>query len=184
MAAVSPLKYLHTPTAIGNTSLDWPRIAYLTLLSRALDDMEEEKLLQSRELIYQFSSRGHDMAQVILGSLLDQAGDAACGYYRSRPLMLTLGLDLEDALAGPMMRAGGLNDGRDIGVVFNLPRKNSACFLPMSGGVGHPVHTHIRLGPNPSCTSVISLVKPARQAPSASRWVATVPRPPTDSGRH
>ena len=136
MAAVSPLKHLHTPTAIGNTSLDWPRIAYLTLLSRALDDLEEEKLLQSRELIYQFSSRGHDMAQVILGSLLDQAGDAACGYYRSRPLMLTLGLDLEDALAGPMMRAGGLNDGRDIGVVFNLPRKNSACFLPMSGGVG------------------------------------------------
>jgi 2-oxoisovalerate dehydrogenase E1 component len=136
MAAVSPLKHLQTPTAIANTRLDWPRVAYLTLLSRALDDLEEETLLQSRELIYQFSSRGHDMAQVILGSLLDQPGDAACGYYRSRPLMLTLGLDLEDALAGPMMRAGGLNDGRDIGVVFNLPRKNSACFLPMSGGVG------------------------------------------------
>ena len=50
--------------------------------------------------------------------------------------MLTMGLDLEDALAGTMMRSGGLNDGRDIGVVFNLPRKNGACFLPMSGGVG------------------------------------------------
>ena len=50
--------------------------------------------------------------------------------------MLTLGLSLEDALAGPMMRAGGLNDGRDIGVVFNLPRKHSACFLPACGGVG------------------------------------------------
>ncbi len=136
MAAASPLKHLHTPTAIANSSLDWPQIAYLTLLSRALDDLEEEKLLQSRELIYQFSARGHDMAQVILGSLLDQAGDAAGGYYRSRPLLLTLGLSLEDALAGPLMRAGGLNDGRDIGVVFNLPRKHGACFLPACGGVG------------------------------------------------
>ncbi len=108
----------------------------MTLLSRALDKLEEETLIPSRELIYQFSARGHDMAQVILGSLLNQAGDAACGYYRSRPLMLTMGLDLEDALAGTMMRSGGLNDGRDIGVVFNLPRKNGACFLPMSGGVG------------------------------------------------
>lgn len=136
MAAASPLKHLHTPTASANSSLDWPQIAYLTLLSRALDDLEEEKLLQSRELIYQFSARGHDMAQVILGSLLDQAGDAAGGYYRSRPLLLTLGLSLEDALAGPLMRAGGLNDGRDIGVVFNLPRKHGACFLPACGGVG------------------------------------------------
>ena len=136
MAAASPLKQLHSPMAIASTGLDWPQIAYLTLLSRAVDDLEEEKLLQSRELIYQFSSRGHDMAQVILGSLLDQAGDAAGGYYRSRPLMLTLGLSLEDALAGPMMRAGGLNDGRDIGVIFNLPHKHSACFLPACGGVG------------------------------------------------
>jgi 2-oxoisovalerate dehydrogenase E1 component len=136
MAAVSQIKHLHKPTATTHSKLDWPRIAYLTLLSRELDKLEEETLLPSRELIYQFSSRGHDMAQVILGSLLNQAGDAACGYYRSRPLMLTLGLELEDALAGPMMRAGGLSDGRDIGVVFNLPRKNSACFLPMSGGVG------------------------------------------------
>ena len=35
------------------------------------------------------------------------------------------------------MRAGGLSDGRDIGVVFNLPQTNNKpCFLPMSGGVG------------------------------------------------
>ncbi len=136
MAAVSEFKQLHKPTATTHSKLDWPRIAYLTLLSRELDKLEEETLLPSRELTYQFSSRGHDMAQVILGSLLDQTGDAACGYYRSRPLMLTLGLDLEDALAGPMMRSGGLSDGRDIGVVFNLPGENSACFLPASGGVG------------------------------------------------
>ena len=136
MVAVSQIKHLQNSTAITHSELDWPRIAHLILLSREVDKLEEETLLPSHELIYQFSSRGHDMAQVILGSLLNQAGDAACGYYRSRPLMLTLGLGLEDALAGPMMRAGGLNDGRDIGVVFNLPRKNSACFLPMSGGVG------------------------------------------------
>ena len=137
MANVSPISHLdHTQTKHA-TGLDWPRIAYLTQLSRAIDDLEETELMKSHEVLYQFSARGHDMAQIILASLLDHPGDAAGGYYRSRPFLLALDLDLEDAMAGPMMRAGGLSDGRDIGVVFNLPQKNNRpCFLPMSGGVG------------------------------------------------
>ena len=35
-----------------------------------------------------------------------------------------------------MMRAGGMSEGRDIGVVFNLPRREGACVLPVCGGVG------------------------------------------------
>jgi 2-oxoisovalerate dehydrogenase E1 component len=58
------------------------------------------------------------------------------GYYRSRPLLLCLGLTLEEALASTMMRVGGMSEGRDIGVVFNLPRKAGACVLPVCGGVG------------------------------------------------
>ncbi len=137
MANVTPISHLDHLQHRHATGLDWPRIAYLTLLSRAIDDLEETELLKSREVLYQFSARGHDMAQVILGSLLDHPGDAANGYYRSRPFMLALGLDLEDAIAGPMMRSGGMSDGRDIGVVFNLPQKDGrACVLPMSGAVG------------------------------------------------
>jgi len=137
MPNVSPISHLdHTQTKHA-TGLDWPRIAYLTQLSRAIDDLEETELMKSHEVLYQFSARGHDMAQIILASLLDHPGDAAGGYYRSRPFLLALDLDLEDTMAGPMMRAGGLSDGRDIGVVFNLPQKNNKpCFLPMSGGVG------------------------------------------------
>ena len=137
MATVTSISHLDHTQHTHATGLDWPRIAYLTLLSRAIDDLEESELLKNREVLYQFSARGHDMAQVILASLLDNPGDAAAGYYRSRPFLLGLDLDLEDALAGPMMRSGGMSDGRDIGVVFNLPRKNNMpCFLPMSGGVG------------------------------------------------
>ena len=137
MATVSPINHLDQTRHTHATGLDWPNIAYLTLLSRAIDDLEETELVKSREVLYQFSARGHDMAQIILGSLMDHPGDAASGYYRSRPLMLALGLDLEDAIAAPMMRSGGLSDGRDIGVVFNLPQKNNKpCVLPMSGGVG------------------------------------------------
>ena len=137
MATVLPISQFDPKQHKPASGLDWPRIAYLTLLSRALDDLEETELLKSREVLYQFSARGHDMAQIILASMLDHPGDAASGYYRSRPLLLALGLDLEDAMAGPMMRAGGLSDGRDIGVVFNLPQKeNKPCFLPMSGAVG------------------------------------------------
>ncbi len=137
MATVSPIGQLDPLPNVFASDLDWPRIAYLTLLSRAIDDLEENELLQSREVLYQFSARGHDMAQIILASMLNHQGDAASGYYRSRPFLLALGLDLEDAMAGPMMRAGGMSDGRDIGVVFNLPGKNGKpSFLPMSGGVG------------------------------------------------
>ncbi len=87
-------------------------------------------------VLYQFSARGHDVAQVILGSMIDHQHDAASAYYRSRPLLLSLGLTIEDALASPLGRAGGFSDGRDIGVVCNLPNRNGPVVLPMSGDVG------------------------------------------------
>jgi 2-oxoisovalerate dehydrogenase E1 component len=124
------------------SSLDWRRVAYHVLASRALDDVEEStnrnRATVPREhlVLYQFSARGHDMAQVILGSLLDRPHDAAGAYYRSRPLLLSLGLSLEDALASPLGRAGGFSDGRDIGVVCNLPSRGAPVVLPMSGDVG------------------------------------------------
>jgi 2-oxoisovalerate dehydrogenase E1 component len=121
---------------------DWHRIAYLSLVSRALDDVEEatnkNKTTTPRDqlVLYQFSSRGHEVAQIILGSLLDHRRDAASAYYRSRPLLLALGLTAEDALASPLGRAGGFSDGRDIGVVCNLPTRDGPIVLPMSGDVG------------------------------------------------
>jgi 2-oxoisovalerate dehydrogenase E1 component len=115
---------------------DWRRIAYLVQLSRALDQMEEERLVPEKKVLYQFSARGHDMAQILLGSRLVDPRDAACGYYRSRPMLLALGVDIEDALGSSMGRAGGYSDGRDIGVVFNYPNPHGASALPMCGGVG------------------------------------------------
>jgi 2-oxoisovalerate dehydrogenase E1 component len=87
-------------------------------------------------VLYQFSARGHEVAQVILGSLLTHPHDAASAYYRSRPLLLALGLGIDDALASPLGRSGGFSDGRDIGVVCNLPRRDGPIVLPMSGDVG------------------------------------------------
>ncbi|MCE2902128.1 MAG: transketolase C-terminal domain-containing protein [Gemmatimonas sp.] len=121
---------------------DWRRIAYTTLASRLLDEVEEttnrNRATVPREhlVLYQFSARGHDMAQVILGSLLTGAHDGAGAYYRSRPLLLSVGLSLEDALGSPLGRAGGFSDGRDIGVVCNLPNRHGCTVLPMSGDVG------------------------------------------------
>jgi len=121
---------------------DWRRIAYNALVSRALDDVEEATnrnraaVPKDHLVLYQFSARGHDVAQVILGSLITGRRDAAGAYYRSRPLLLSLGLTLEDALGSPLGRAGGFSDGRDIGVVCNLPNKDGPVVLPMSGDVG------------------------------------------------
>ncbi|HSJ63249.1 MAG TPA: transketolase C-terminal domain-containing protein [Gemmatimonadaceae bacterium] len=121
---------------------DWRRIVYNILCSRALDDVEETTnrnratVPKEHLVLYQFSARGHDVAQVILGSLIDGRHDAAGAYYRSRPFLLTLGLTLEDALGSPLGRAGGFSDGRDIGVVCNLPNRDGPLVLPMSGDVG------------------------------------------------
>ena len=126
----------------GVDKFDWRKIAYHVLVSRALDDVEEatnrNKAAVPREhlVLYQFSARGHDVAQIILGSLIDHKHDAASAYYRSRPLLLSLGLTIEDALGSPLGRAGGFSDGRDIGVVCNMPNKNGPMVLPMSGDVG------------------------------------------------
>ena len=86
-------------------SVDWRRVAYHALVSRALDDAEEttnrNRATVPREhlVLYQFSARGHDVAQTILGAMLDHAHDVVGAYYRSRPLLLSLGLTIEDALA-------------------------------------------------------------------------------------
>lgn len=119
-----------------NLNFDWKRIAYLLQVSRTIDDIEETRLVPSKEVLYQFSARGHDVAQIMLASLLSEPHDAACGYYRSRPMLLTLGIPLDDAISGPLARSGGYSDGRDIGVVFNFPNPKGASALPMCGGVG------------------------------------------------
>ncbi len=117
-------------------TIDWRRVAYHVLVSRSIDEIEETRLVPAKEVLYQFTARGHDVAQVILGTLLTHRHDAASAYYRSRPLLLSLGLTIEDAFAGPMARTGGFSNGRDIGVVCNLPSDDGPIVLPMSGDVG------------------------------------------------
>jgi 2-oxoisovalerate dehydrogenase E1 component len=115
--------------------IDWRDVVRLVLTSRELDRIEEEELVPAKKVLYQFSARGHDMAQAILGLHLKD-GDGVFGYYRSRPLLLALGVPLADALGSGMGLAGGYSDGRDIGVVFNYPNPGGAHALPMCGGVG------------------------------------------------
>ncbi|REL33518.1 pyruvate dehydrogenase [Rhodohalobacter sp. SW132] len=117
-------------------TVDWNKVARLMLTSRHLDDKEENELVPDKKVLYQFSARGHELAQILLGLQLDHPHDAASAYYRSRPLMLTLGLELEDAMAAPMGKSGGYSDGRDIGVVCNLPGDKGPVVLPMAGDVG------------------------------------------------
>jgi len=136
-ATISSAERTRTATAGAVPGhIDWRRVASLLHASRALDDIEESRLLPERKVLYQFSARGHDFAQILLGLELTDAHDGVTVYYRSRPLMLALGVSLEDAAAGPLARGGSFSGGRDIGVVFNLPRRSGATVLPACGGVG------------------------------------------------
>src|SRR5579863_1405995 len=133
---MNPASDLATPASDTDPAFNWRDVARLFLTSRKLDDLEESKLLPEKKILYQFSARGHELGQIVLGSLLTNPHDAASGYYRSRPLLLTAGLSVADALASGMAKSGGVSDGRDIGVVFNLPRSRGPLILPMAGGVG------------------------------------------------
>ena len=117
-------------------TVNWPRVLEIVQRSRALDELEETRLVPQRKVLYQFTARGHDVTQALLAQHIDGARDGVAVYYRSRPLMLGLGLELDEALASTMMRVGGMSAGRDIGVVFNLPRLDGPCVLPACGGVG------------------------------------------------
>src|SRR5256885_5158507 len=65
-------------------AIDWVRVTSLVQASRALDDIEETRLLPERKVLYQFSARGHDLAQILLGLQLTDAHDGVSVYYRSR----------------------------------------------------------------------------------------------------
>ena len=125
----------HEPGAAAPQT-DWRRVAWLVHASRALDDIEETRLVPERKVLYQFSARGHEFAQILLGLQLTDAHDGISLYYRSRPLMLALGVALDEAAAGPLARSGAFSGGRDIGVVFNLPGRGGPTVLPACGGVG------------------------------------------------
>ncbi len=116
--------------------VDWKRVARTILLSRAMDDLEETKLFPEKKIHYQFSARGHELSQVLLGTMLTGRHDAASGYYRSRPLLLALGMSTTDALKGSLAKAGSVTEGREVGVVFNRLGQEDCTVLPMAGGVG------------------------------------------------
>jgi len=116
--------------------VDWRRAARLMMTSRALDRIEEERLVPDGLVTYQFTSRGHDLAQILLGLRMSNPHDATAVYYRSRPFVLAQGLTPEEAFRSTMGRAGGISEGRDIGVVHNLPSRGGATVLPTSGDVG------------------------------------------------
>ena len=115
---------------------DWKSVLRTVFVSRALDALEETRLVPDRKVLYQFCARGHDVTQVLLGLQLTGRRDAVSPYYRSRPLALTLGLPAEEALASTMMRSEGMSGGRDVGVVINRPNRSGPCLLPACGGVG------------------------------------------------
>ncbi len=115
---------------------DWKSVLRTVFVSRALDTLEETRLVPDRKVLYQFCARGHDVTQALLGQRLTGRRDAVAPYYRSRPLALSLGLSAEEALASTMMRAEGMSGGRDVGVVINRPNRDGPCLLPACGGVG------------------------------------------------
>jgi 2-oxoisovalerate dehydrogenase E1 component len=116
--------------------VDWLKAARLMLLSREMDRLEEYKLTPQGKVKYQFSAGGHELAQTLLALSLNHPHDGAGVYYRSRPFMLASGLTAAEALAAGMAKVNSPSQGRDVGVVFNMPRRSGPTVLPSSGDVG------------------------------------------------
>ncbi|MDQ5822868.1 MAG: thiamine pyrophosphate-dependent enzyme [Chloroflexota bacterium] len=132
------------PTEPANPSADWwLSILQRALISRAMDDLEVTKEYRPNpdkplegKLKFQFGAKGHEVPQLISAALLNHPHDAATVYYRSRPLMLGVGLSPWEAFASNMHKLEGVSGGRDIGVVFNHKQPGGVTVLPASGDVG------------------------------------------------
>ncbi len=120
----------------STNSPDWQQVARLVLTSRTIDEIEENELVGQGKVTYQFSAKGHELAQVLLGLQLTGGKDAATVYYRSRPFMLAAGLNPQEALSADMALTGSPSEGRDVGVVYSLPPRRGVTVLPSSGDVG------------------------------------------------
>lgn len=114
----------------------WLEVARLVLRSRFLDELEERELVPGGLVKYQFSAKGHELAQILLARHLSHPHDAAAVYYRSRPFVLACGLSLQKALRSSLARQGSMSEGRDVGVMFNLPSRGGVAILPTAGDVG------------------------------------------------
>lgn len=121
---------------IATENPDWLKVTRLAMLSRQLDRLEVETLTPQGKIKYQFSAGGHELAQILLAQALTHPHDAATVYYRSRPFILASGLTAVEALAAGMARTGSPSQGRDVGVVYNMPRTRGLTILPSSGDVG------------------------------------------------
>ncbi|MEX1143448.1 MAG: transketolase C-terminal domain-containing protein [Anaerolineales bacterium] len=120
----------------GTANADWDQVAALVLTSRHIDDVEESELAPQGRVTYQFSSKGHELAQVLLGLQLTHKHDAASVYYRSRPFMLAVGLTPQEAFSADLALTGSPSEGRDVGVVYSMPPRRGVTVLPSSGDVG------------------------------------------------
>ncbi len=121
----------------------WLALLERALISRAMDDLEVTKEYrpnpdrpQEGKLKFQFSAKGHEVSQLIAAALLSHPHDGATVYYRSRPLLLGVGLSPFEAFASVMHKTEGVSGGRDIGVVFNHRQPGGVTVLPASGDVG------------------------------------------------
>lgn len=121
----------------------WLSILQRALISRAMDDLEVTKEYRPNpdkphegKLKFQFGAKGHEVSQLVAAALLNHPHDAATVYYRSRPLMLGVGLSPFEAFASNMHKLEGVSGGRDIGVVFNHKQPGGVTVLPASGDVG------------------------------------------------
>ena len=123
-------------TTSPKTKIDWARVARLVLTSRMMDEIEENELVPQGKITYQFSAKGHELAQVLLAQHLTHPHDGATVYYRSRPFMLASGLSIQEAFAAGFAKTGSPSEGRDVGVVYSMKARTGATVLPSSGAVG------------------------------------------------
>ncbi|MDQ3929932.1 MAG: thiamine pyrophosphate-dependent enzyme, partial [Chloroflexota bacterium] len=144
LALGSDWRPLQPPEDLKNPSTAWwLSVLERAFISRAMDDLEVTKEYRPNpdkpregKLKFQFGAKGHEIPQLVAAALLSHPHDGATVYYRSRPLMLGVGLTPFEAFASNMHKLEGVSGGRDIGVVFNHKQRGGVTVLPASGDVG------------------------------------------------
>jgi 2-oxoisovalerate dehydrogenase E1 component len=125
----------HGSTGVGSRITRWCPGQWM--IAEETTNRNRAAVPKEHLVLYQFSARGHDMAQCILASRIDHAHDAASAYYRVSSPALGARAHHRGRIRQPVRQVGRVQRwARHRRRLQPARRRTGPIVLPMSGDVG------------------------------------------------
>ena len=121
--------------------MDAPRskpaaVARIALQAREVDINEEQFANEGLFIPHRFSCAGHELALAMVAAHINDPGDAAFTYYRSKAVWFGIGLSLSEYVESAFQLGSSYSGGRNVAVLPFQSIKTCPLIAPVFGGVG------------------------------------------------